>query len=166
MRKLILINSLLLWTCLATDPAQARSASDSCTYAIRGSIRDAETQQPVPYATVTIKHTRQGTVADEHGTFVLDQLCSVGYTLVCSSVGYKPVTHHHDAHHGEPIIYMAATTSELESVVVEGKAIVGDMQSMAMNRMHRDELATDATRSLASAVSNVQGVTFTPPHWS
>ena len=160
-KKYLLLNSILLWVCLGAHPALARPVPDSCTYQIRGSILDVETQQPVPYATVLIKRTQQGTVADEDGKFVLDELCPVDYTLVCSSVGYKPVTHHHDAHHGQPVIYMAATTSELESIVVEGEAIVGDMRSMAMNRLDQDELAANATRSLAATVGEVPGVTFT-----
>ena len=161
-KKPILCTLVLLWVCLSFGvcSVQARPVSDSCTYEIRGSILDAETQQPVPYASVMIKRTQQGTVADEHGKFVLKQLCPIEYTLECSSVGYKPVAHHHDAHHGEPVIYMATTTSELESVVVEGEAIVGDMQSITMSHIDKAELATKATRSLAAAVGEVPGVTF------
>ncbi len=160
-KKYLLFTSALLWVCLWSNPTRAGSVSDSCTYVIQGSIIDAETRQPVPYATVVVKRTQQGTVADEQGTFLLDNLCPLEYTLVCSSVGYKPVTHHHDTHHQAPVIYMAATTSELESVVVEGEAIVGDMQSMAMSRIDKAELATKATRSLAATVGDVSGVTFT-----
>ena len=160
-KKHAVFSSFLFWACLNVYPIQAMQSSDSCAYEIRGSIVDAETKRPIPFATVMIKNTQQGAVANEQGKFLLDELCEKGYTLVCSSVGYKPVTHHHDAHHEVPVIYMAPVASELESVVVEGQAIVGDMQSMAIDNIDRAQLATQTTRSLASAIGAVQGVTFT-----
>ncbi len=160
-KKHALFSSFLFWVCLSVHPTRAMQFSDSCAYEIRGSIVDAETKQPIPFATVMIKNTQHGAVADEQGKFLLDKLCGKGYTLVCSSVGYKPVTHHHDAHHKAPVIYMASAASELESVVVEGEAIVGDMQSIALDKIDRAELATKTTRLLASAIGDIQGVTFT-----
>ena len=160
MKKYLLFSLFLFRACLCVHSTQAMQISDSCTYEIRGSIIDAETKQPIPFATVMIKNTQQGVVADEYGKFLLDKLCGKEYTLVCSSVGYKPVNHHHDAHHEEPVIYMASATSELKSVVVEGEAITGDIQSMALDKIDRAELATMDTRSLASAIGDIQGVTF------
>ena len=58
-------------------------------------------------------------------------LCDVENTLVFSSIGYKSVTHHHDTHHGEPIIYLASDASELETIVVEGENIEDNMQSLS-----------------------------------
>ena len=160
-KKHILLKLALLGACLCTNPARAECAADSCTHEIRGSILDTETKQPVPYATVLISRTQQSAIADEHGNFLLDKLCQTEHNLVCSRVGYKSVTHHHDGHHKEPVIYMAPAASELESVVVEGETMVGDMQSMALSNIDKAELATKSTRSLAAAVGDIPGVTFT-----
>ncbi|MDN5213228.1 TonB-dependent receptor [Fulvivirgaceae bacterium BMA12] len=160
MEKYLLFGLFLFLACLCVHPTQATQFSDSCTYKIQGSIVDAKTKQPIPFAAVMIKNKQQGVVADKHGKFLLDKLCGREHTLVCSSVGYKPATHHHDAHHKEPVIYMAPSASELKSVVVEGEAIVGDMQSIALDKIDGAELATKATRSLASAIGDIQGITF------
>ena len=160
-KKHTLFSLFFFWACLSLYPTRAMQFSDSCAYEIQGRIIDAETKQPIPFATVMIKNTRKGAMADEHGKFLLDKLCGKEYTLLCSCVGYKPVTHHHDTHHKEPVIYMASAASELESVVVEAEAIVGDMQSMVLDKIDRSQLATKTTLSLASAIDGIQGITFT-----
>ncbi|MGD1892525.1 MAG: carboxypeptidase-like regulatory domain-containing protein [Cyclobacteriaceae bacterium] len=131
MKKCILVRCILFWGACYAHATLATHFSDSCTYEIRGSILDVETKQPVPFATVMIKDTQKGVVADEQGKFLLDDLCGEEHDLVFSSVGYKSITHHYDAHHEEPVIYISSVASELESVVVEGRAITGEMQSMA-----------------------------------
>ncbi|MEO1050508.1 MAG: TonB-dependent receptor [Bacteroidota bacterium] len=161
MKKCLLFSLLILWTCCSVLTTQAMQLSDSCTYVIKGSILDAETKKPVPFVTVTIKNSQRGILADENGKFLLDGLCEGEYTLLCSSVGYKQVTHHHDPHHDEPVIYMASAASQLESVVVEGEEIVGDMRSLSLDKIDRSQLATKTTGSLASVVGDIQGVTFT-----
>jgi outer membrane receptor for ferrienterochelin and colicins len=46
--------------------------------------------QPVPYATVSIEGTTNGTVADEYGHFTLETVKQPQYNLKIESVGYKP----------------------------------------------------------------------------
>lgn len=159
--KNILFGTALFWICTCANAAQAVQSSDSCTHEIRGSILDAETQRPVPYATVVVINTQHAAVADENGNFLLDNLCGTEFIIECSSMGYKPIRHHHDAHHGDPVIFLAPDAFELESVVVEGKAIVGGMRSIAIDKIDGAELAAKSTRSLASAIGDIQGVTFT-----
>ena len=161
MKKYAPFSLFLFWACCYVHLTEAKQFSDSCAYEIQGSIIDAETKQPIPFATVMIKNTRHGTVADKYGKFLLGELCEKEYTLVCSSIGYKLVIHHHDVHHDDPVIHMASTASELESVVVEGEAIVGDMQSLALDKIDRAQLAAKTTRTLASAIGDIQGVTLT-----
>lgn len=160
-KRYILLGLILFRAGLGVHTARAVQVSDSCVYEIRGSILDAETKQPVPYATVVVMHTQHGAVSDEQGKFLLDNLCDVPQTLVFSSIGYKSVTHRYEADHGQPVIYMASAASELKTIVVKGKTIGDGMQSMALEKIDRAELASKSTRSLASAINNIQGVTFT-----
>ncbi|WP_373519585.1 TonB-dependent receptor [Pricia sp.] len=153
--------SLLTLFFIGIFPVFGQAPDDPCAYEIRGSILDAENQEPIPYATIVVVDTERATVADENGNFVLDKLCGTEFDLECSSMGYKPIRHHHDTHHGNPLIYLAPTTLELESVVVEGEAIVGGMRSMAVDKIDAAQLAIKSTRSLASAIGDIQGVTFT-----
>ena len=161
MKNYLPFSLFLFWACFSAHPVLAIQLPDSCAYEIRGSIVDGETNLPIPFATVMIKETERAVAADANGKFLLDKLCEKEFTLVCSSLGYKSITHHHDVHHEQPVIYMAPDATELESVVVEGEAIVGNMQSMVSNKIDRAELGTKTTQSLASAIGDIQGVTFT-----
>ena len=161
LKKYILLSYSLFGIAYATEASLVPQFSDSCSYEIRGRILDLETGAPIPFATIMIKNTQIGAVADEEGFFLINNLCEEEYDLVSSSVGYKANTHHHDAHHENPTIYMASVTSELESIVVEGKTIVGDIQSLALAKMDRSQLASKTTQSLAEAIGEIQGVTFT-----
>ena len=161
LKKYILLSYFLFGIAYATMASPVLQFSDSCSYEIRGRILDLETGAPIPFATIMIKNTQIGAVADEEGFFLISKLCEEEYDLVSSSVGYKATTHHHDAHHEDPIIYMASVASELESIVVEGETIVGNVQSLALSKMDRSQLASKTTQSLAEAIGEIQGVTFT-----
>ena len=157
----LLIPITLLGICLSSHPSWAVEMADSCNYVIQGSILDVETNQPIPYATVMVQHTTRGTVADEKGKFLLDKLCGLDQTLVFSSIGYKTVVYRHDARHKSPVIQMAVSVSELESIVIEDEAIVGNMQTIAAEKIDKATLDTKITSTLASVVGDIQGVTFT-----
>lgn len=157
----MLISLLVLSTVCSGHIAWAQQSADTCAFEIRGKIVDAETKQPIPFASIKVKDTELGTVANEKGEFLLNRLCEQEYTLLCSSVGYKIVSHHHDVYHEAPVIYLAPASSQLEGVVVEGEIITGDVKSVASNRVDRAQLAAKTTASLASAIAGIQGVTFT-----
>ncbi len=58
------------------------------TLSLKGVVRDASTNDVLPYATIAVMGTRQGVIADENGNFQL-QLPAGKYSLRCSFVGYK-----------------------------------------------------------------------------
>lgn len=157
----VLLCFALLWTCCFVYNKSLAQSQTPCAYKIEGTVLDAETRQPIPFATIKVKGTQRGTVADKDGQFLLDKLCRKEYTLLCSSVGYKLVAHHHDTYHKKPVIYMAPASSELESVVVEGETITGDVKSIASSNIDQTQLVAKTTTSLAAAISDIQGVTFT-----
>src|SRR6516225_147501 len=54
---------------------------------VTGTVVD-ETNAPVPFASVSIKNSKSGTRADEHGNFKLP--VTAGQTLVISAVNFVP----------------------------------------------------------------------------
>lgn len=56
---------------------------------VKGTIKE-KSGNPLPYASITIKGTAQGTTANSKGVYVL-QLNDGTYTLVCQHVGHKAV---------------------------------------------------------------------------
>ncbi len=59
---------------------------------VHGVVNDASTGEPVPYATVTIKETRQSTATDVDGRFAISLAGRGNYNVVTSFVGYKTAT--------------------------------------------------------------------------
>lgn len=53
-----------------------------------GQVRDARTQQPLPFATVFLANTTHGTTTDSTGRFALADLPAGQYELMVSYVGY------------------------------------------------------------------------------
>ena len=61
-------------------------------YSISGTIIDSETKQPVSYASVRLKDTYAGTIADMEGKFEITVLSDMDEDTVCvSSMGYETV---------------------------------------------------------------------------
>lgn len=133
---------------------------DSCKYEVRGIILDAETQKPIFYATVKIENLTRGTTTDDQGRFVISNVCDEEFNLICSYLGYKTVIHHHDAHHHNPVILMANDASQLESIVVEGEQLVGDVESMALEKVSKTTLSQSAATSLGESITKVSGVSL------
>ena len=138
---------------------------DNCDYKVTGRVLDIDSKEPLPYATVTILNSTNGVVSDEEGNFVLTNICTEEIGLEARFIGYKTVVHHHDFNHYDHndynhIFYLAPEENLLESVVVEGETIVGEMKSLSVEKIDRSILNTKSTQSLASVISDIQGVTY------
>ena len=141
-------------------------AQNECKGIITGKILDKSTNEPLPFATVKILKTSNGAISDETGNFQLTEVCDKEVDFEVRFLGYKTVVHHHDFRSGEHVdndhvIFLAHEETLLESVVVESEAIVGDMQSITMDKIDQAKLATKSTQTLASVIGDIQGVTFT-----
>lgn len=161
--NLIALVIFLMINFLITLSAEAQSA---CTGTISGKIIDQETNEPIPVATIRILNSDKGTVSDENGVFTLKNVCGRAVDFEVRFLGYKTIVHRHDFSNKElsgkgHIIYLASDQLELGSVVVEGEALIGDLQSISVKKLDRAALVTKTTQSLASAISDIEGVSFT-----
>ena len=86
---------------------------------IRGVVTDSLTQEPLPYATVYVNGTTQGTATDNDGSFELKDV-SFPTTVIFSFVGYKPMVLDFDRNPGFLTIGLKANI-ELPEVDVSGK---------------------------------------------
>lgn len=87
MKNKILLISLIFWSALSL------SAQDF-TQNIRGQVLDAQTQSPLPGANVVILGTNppRGTITDEEGYFLLEDVKTGRVSLQVSFIGYLPRT--------------------------------------------------------------------------
>lgn len=65
-------------------------ASGQTTYTIKGIVKEASSGEPVPFATVVIWNTTNGTVTDSVGQFEIGGVTPGSYRLQASFIGYKP----------------------------------------------------------------------------
>lgn len=85
------ISLLALILCLGLGIDMA-SAQGKKTAQIVGTVINASTREPLPYAQVQIKGTTKGTTTDASGAFRIDDLPEGAYTIEARMVGYSSVS--------------------------------------------------------------------------
>jgi hypothetical protein len=59
----------------------------------RGTVRDATTHKPIPFATIFLASTSFGASADEEGSFVLNNIPPGKYDIIISSLGFHKLSY-------------------------------------------------------------------------
>ena len=84
-------NQIVIYNCRIEDPVSAfTSPVDSMVSRITGKIMDADTDKPIPFATLSITGTRLGTITNLDGEYIFN--FSDRYledSVVIASLGYK-----------------------------------------------------------------------------
>jgi iron complex outermembrane receptor protein len=136
---------------------------EPCTYSVSGKVLDVVTKEPIPYVTIKVQDTEKYTLTDQDGNFLIDDLCSNNNTLIISCLGYSDSTSHHHHEHGSlPHFYLTQKVTGLNEVTVQAQKIKEKgTETISQVTLGKEEIASDATQSLAAALSGQQGVTFT-----
>ncbi len=121
MRSTLSIRTGLLLLFLSLTAAWGQITS------ISGMVRDARTQEPLPFANIVIMGTRLGATTNIDGYFFLGDMQLDSLDLVCSYIGYQ--TYHtrlyfHQESHEEVRIYLRPKTIGLREVVVEDSLLL------------------------------------------
>jgi outer membrane receptor protein involved in Fe transport len=109
---------------------------------VTGKILDKETKETVPFANIVLKSASDssfisGTLSDEQGIFLLEDVSEGSYLLEISSIGYN--TYSRAEYFGSlsdfidlGIIPLSEATQQLEEVVVTGKqsTVSGNMEKL------------------------------------
>ena len=106
---------------------------------ISGHVVMKETEENIPYATVLLKETGQGTVSNEEGQFVFRNLPEGTYTLRVSAVGYRTQ---------EKKVVVNADFTTLLHFLMEEESFVTDEVVVSANR-------NEVSRKEAPVVVNV-----------
>ena len=117
MRQTIVVLVVVILSLSFVSGAWGHAAS------IEGTIREVETGEPIPFATVIIEGRSSGDVADENGRFQLHDVPSGQHTVVVSSVGYVTATESVHLGEGQIVqldIELQATPLEVGGVVITG----------------------------------------------
>lgn len=149
---------LLLFLQLTLSTFLNALGQNTCNYQVEGTVYDRSSNEPLGFATIQIKDSNKGAVADENGHFIIENICEEEFDLVFKFIGYKTVSHHHDVYHQLPKIYMASDEVTLKSVVVEGEKARGGFLSGTVSTLDGKEIVENRSRSLADLASKISGV--------
>ena len=155
MKKIAIFLSLML---LMATSAFAQNVT------VSGSIKDASTNEPLPGASVLLKGTRTGTVADLDGNYSIT--VPSGGTLVFSSIGYQteeivvngsgnrvvPIALQPDTEYLEDVLVVAYGTAKKES-------FTGSAQTIKSDQIEKRTVAnvTKALDGMAAGVLTTSG---------
>ncbi|MCY7350177.1 MAG: carboxypeptidase regulatory-like domain-containing protein [Cytophagaceae bacterium] len=148
---------LLLWL-LILGPGMAQA---QLTTTLTGRITDAATGQPLPFASVYINTTTNGTTTDENGNYRLRQVPLGTVELAASYVGYLPARQTLRLTSDQPrTVNLALKASDLtlNDVTIKAKA------SKAWQRQFRrfkDALLGESAFANQCAIPNGRSVAFT-----
>jgi len=140
------------------DEKHDHNEHNHCDHEIKGKILDIVTQEPLPFATISIQENGLGTAADENGEFTLGGICYEEIHLEVRFIGYKSLVHHHDFHHEDPIIFLASDETLLESVIIE-ESRLNAFQSVAVQQLELSE-ASLLSNSLGELTEKLSGVSM------
>jgi len=140
-------------------PAQAQEGT------LAGTVRDADTQEPLPGANVVLQGTEQGTSADANGGFRLEGVPAGSYTARVSFVGYDAVQRDVTIRGGETTrINVALSPEQLaggEVVVTasrrQEKVLEAPLQIETVTTADLEEGGGD---TFLSSLSDLKGVDF------
>ncbi|MEM6347201.1 MAG: TonB-dependent receptor [Bacteroidota bacterium] len=120
---------------------------------------DLETNEPIPYVYIKVEQSTKFAVAGEDGSFLIKGLCKPSATLTVSCVGYGDSTFQN---HSSPNIYLQKKEVSLESVnITAPQNEKKGLATISNETIRKELLSADLTQTLASALSDVEGVTFT-----
>ena len=124
---------------------------------LTGTVYDAETNQPLPGATVIIKDTTEGTTSDFDGVYSIR--VAVGKTLSFSSIGYKTETR--VVSQADQLNILLSPDNELDEIVVVGYGsqkrsnIVGSVATVNVNKATQNP-TTNVSELLRGRAAGVQ----------
>ncbi len=134
MRIRLMLMCLVIFCMIAAVAASAQT-----TGSVTGIIRDAETGEPMPSASIRIQNTTFGAIADLDGRYRIANLEPGSHTLVVSYIGYQDEEETVSVSAGQTIqadIEIESATVESGEIIVKGSRLG---QARALNRQKNAE---------------------------
>jgi len=133
--------------------------AQNCRFHISGKILNADTREPVPFATVLVKENAAGAVADEQGRYEIRDLCAGTYTLVCSHISCDHAEHQVvlESHEDSLDFSLHEHSVGLADVLVRAKA-VPLKTTQALAEVKGSRLESLQSLNIAEAIRSIPGV--------
>lgn len=136
---------------------------------VSGKIVDKKTNEPIPYATVTIKDgvtVLSGAITKENGTFVVTNLALKNLTIEVQFMGYKKYESSFDLSSENKAVALKTIALEEEATMLEGVEIVKERSTVEQKidrkviNVGKDLISAGATAG--EIMNNIPSVTVDP----
>ena len=144
-----------------SSPKQNQIAGTTkCT--VTGIVSDIETEEPLPFAVVKFIDLNRVSTADENGEFTLSGICPGDYKIEVSFVGYETQIFEKSVDDKSIIeLELENQFNEFETVNVTARRVFErGTEAISQTQIPKSDFSSNPTRSVASVLSGVQGVTF------
>ena len=103
------------------------------TQVVKGTVRDLQTQQPLPGAIIAIAETRLGAVASVDGSFRIESVPVGRHTIVVRSLGYEPFSTISVVTSGRQTVLDVNLLPSADFEEVEGVTVSGNESGRTLN---------------------------------
>ncbi len=153
------ISILLCLLLVISYPVYALASTGTVT----GIITDAQSERPIPHATIQIEGSKLGDISEEDGSFRIEGVTPATHKLIVSLIGYKTVTKTIEISPGQnPELGFALSETPIQDkdVVVTGTRTPRYIKDVPVHTevlTHR-EIETKAAHNIYEALDGMSGI--------
>ena len=127
---------------------------------IKGIVKESETEEPITFANVYLPELEKGTITNEKGEFVINNLPSGDHKIIISYIGFKTFSTTLKIPQTKNLrIVLTTSAIEMEEVIVSTP--FHKLQSenvMKVEQLKMNELKASGTTTLSEGITNIAGV--------
>jgi len=168
---MLAFNNFLKWSLIVIFNFLLSYNAYSQTAVLKGKVSDANTNKPIPFATVIVYGTQIGTVTDVNGVFVLNSLKPGYVRVLVSFVGYKDVISNQIFVSNASIPFLEVTLEQssidIEAVVIKSDILRKSTESpVSMQRIGIKQIESNpgSNRDISRVIQSFPGVGSTPAY--
>ncbi|MGA7306100.1 MAG: TonB-dependent receptor, partial [Rhodothermales bacterium] len=158
------ITGLIFLMVLGAQPVWSQS-----TGILRGTVRDAQTNEPLIGATVLLEGTQIGTASDVDGVFEIPRVPTQTYTITASYVGYESESRFNlivkSAGNSDLTFRLSRMVVQSDEVVVRPDPYIVSIETpLSTSRLSQVEIATypGGNNDVAKVIQSLAGVSPSP----
>jgi iron complex outermembrane receptor protein len=138
--------------------AIGHSSAQDCHLALRGHVIEADTKEPLAYASVFVKELEKGAMTDENGWFAIPDLCEkTPYTVEISHVECAHFTQVVRLTENTEMEFRLVHDAILNEVVIREKALAPP-PTQAENTVEKSDLEATRGLNLGETLKKIPGV--------
>ncbi len=131
--------------------------SQECNHLISGIIKDAQTNEAIPYASIYIESAGKGTVSNADGTFVINHLCVSEIEVTVSYLGYLPYKQIVNVNTTKEFtIYLRPQSEQLNDVTVVAEQLSSAQRET--QRLNEAMIQEEGNKNLGYMLESLSGV--------